>query len=73
MEPFDPLAFAPGTLLAKPSNISTQYDEYAIRMALPDADQAWFVIHTKHGGAYTSGVELHNWTVAYNPPILFEE
>lgn len=61
-----------GTMLVNPRNIDYPYDEYALRMDLP-GDRAWFIVNTKHGGAYTDGNELRNWTLLYTPPTLIEE
>lgn len=62
MEPFNPLADLVGTVRANPNNWNdaVPYQEYAVRMQFVD-DMAWFVINTKHGGAYSSGVELVSW------------
>jgi len=58
-----------GTVLANPNNANPDipYHEYAHRMEF-EGDRKWFVVNTKHGGAYTDGIELSSWR-----PMIEEE
>lgn len=70
---YDPTAFAPGTVKANPINLTADTEESAFKMDMADSGQQWFIVNSKHGGAYTSGVELEHWPVVYTPPTLIEE